>query len=567
MGEPDDLTFADQPRLELDAALAALVEQAERVRGAQGRLRELLHASQAVVGESDLPSLLVRIVESARDLVDAEYAALGVIAPDADTLEQFIHVGLDPETASRIGRLPSGRGVLGALISDPHPIRLERVQDDPRFVGFPDHHPMMGSFLGVPLRIRDEAFGNLYLADRRGGAFTDEDEQLVAALAATAGFAIQNARLLEEARARADWMSTSAELAGALLSTPSDGAFDLVAGRIHALDAVDQVAIVVPADSPDDLRVAAVRGEVEAELRGRTLPRTAVAAADVLADGRPRAIPRQSTPVDDLVRIVRDGATGAAVAVPLRTGARIWGAICVAREPHRARFTAVEVDAVADLASRVSISIELARAREDQQRTILADDRRRIARDLHDHVIQQLFGTGLSLQALSGRLAPESDRPTLDAAITQIDDAISQIRTVVFALSGHDDQSLRHRVIDIVAELSSTLPHPPAIRFTGPVDHAIGADVAADVAGVVRELLANAIRHARADRIAIEVGVEDAVAFVSVVDDGVGIPPAPRVRGLGNLSQRAAARGGTFTYGSDGGATSAVWRVPLGRAR
>lgn len=563
MSESEDLTFPDPPRLELDTALASLVEHAERVQAAQGRLRALLRATQTIVGESDLPTVLLRIVESARELVGAEYGALGVIAPDGDHLEQFIHVGLEDDVARRIGRLPSGRGLLGALIADPRPIRLERMEEDVRAVGFPPHHPTMRSFLGVPLTVRDEAFGSLYLTDRRGGAFTEEDEQLLTALAATGGFAVQNARLLAEARTRADWMATSAELAGALLSTPPGMALDLVAGRIECLPGVDQVTILVPDEDDTHVLVAAARGDQEAVLRKRALGSDSIAAADVLLDGRPRALPRQETDVDDPTRIAQNGATGALVVVPLRTGASVWGAICVARDPGRPSFNSIELETAADLASRVSISIELARAREEQQRTILADERRRIARDLHDHVIQQLFGTGLSLQALAGRLASSSDRAGIDAAVAQVDDAISQIRTVVFALSRHDDESVRHRVIDVVAELSSTLRRPPSIRFTGPVDHSLNGQLAEDVIGVVSELLANVVRHARADLIAVEVGVADGQSFVRVHDDGVGISAPSRVSGLANLAQRADARGGSFTYGSDDAGTTTYWRVPL----
>ncbi|HAM25798.1 MAG TPA: hypothetical protein DCP11_03615, partial [Microbacteriaceae bacterium] len=199
--DDDSLTFPDEPRAELDRALSELVARAQEVLTTQGRLRALLRANQAVVEQLDLPVVLRRIVESAVGLVGAQYGALGVIAPQGG-LEQFINVGMTPDEVTAIGHLPEGHGLLGALIDNPRPIRLQHLSEDPRAAGFPAEHPAMDSFLGVPVRVRDEVYGNLYLTNQSSGGFSKEDEELVTALAATAGFAIDNARLFAETRRR-----------------------------------------------------------------------------------------------------------------------------------------------------------------------------------------------------------------------------------------------------------------------------------------------------------------------------------------------------------------------------
>ncbi|GAB2843508.1 GAF domain-containing protein [Microbacterium insulae] len=563
MTTDDEPDLPDVSRLEADEALAALLAQAEKVRHVQDRLRALLSATRAVVEHSDLSTVLRRIVEAAIELVDAEYGALGVIAPEGDRLEQFIYVGLSAAEAEQIGHLPSGKGLLGALIADPHPIRLARMSDDERAVGFPDHHPAMTSFLGVPLRVRGEAFGNLYLTNSRHGGFTAEDERLAGALAVTAGFAVDNARLLEEARTRERWMTSAAELSAALLSTPTDTAFDLIAGRTFDLADVDRVTVLLGEDPREPLRVAASRGADEAELRGALVDASRVCAGVALAADSTHALGRDEEGAADPLRLSADGAVGPALVAPLRTQSRLWGAVCLARAPHRPHFTRAESESIGDYVSRAAIALELAIAREEGQRAMLADDRRRIARDLHDHVIQQLFGTGLTLQAVASTLPAGGSADRLADSIDQLDSAISQIRTVVFALSQRDDVSVRHHVLDVVADLSAAVRHPPAIRFTGPVDHSITGDLSSEVVGVARELLSNAVRHSNADRISVEVAVDGGSALVTVEDDGNGIADDVTRSGLDNLEHRARRRGGALTIATGGAGTRATWRVPL----
>lgn len=562
--EQGQLSFPDGPRQELDEALTDLLTQAQRVRTAQGRLRALLAATHAVVEELDLPSVLRRIAAAARSLVDADYAALGVISPRGDSLEEFVYVGMSDDEAARIGHLPAGHGLLGALITDPRPIRLEHLTTDPRSAGFPAHHPPMDSFLGVPVRVRGDVYGNLYLTNGRGGgSFTTEDEELIGALATTAGYAIENARLLGRVRTRGTWMETAAELSAALLSSPTQTAPDLIAGRMLELPSVDKATVLLLTDDESErLQVAAARGADETRLRGMFLDPEDPLVADTVRSGDARAFGPEPSD-DDVLRIVHDGTAGPLLVTALRTPARLWGVLCAARRPGGAWFTDTEMEAATHFGSRCAIALELAFARQDAQRALLAEDRRRIARDLHDHVIQTLYGTGLAIQAMVNASSPGADADRLNECITQIDDAIAQIRTIVFALSHGEDSSLRHQVIDVVADMSGSLHNPPAIRFTGPVDHAITGSFADEVVGVSRELLSNAVRHSKADRISLEVIVSHRDVEVVVQDDGIGIPPNGRRSGLRNLAERAAAHGGTLDIESARGATAVRWAVPL----
>lgn len=562
MAESGSLSFPDGPRSELEEAIASLLTQSERVIRAQGRLRALLRATQAVVEQSDLTLVLRRIVEAAIELVDAKYGAIGVINPEHDALEQFIYVGMSDQDAAAIGHLPEGRGLLGALITEPQPIRLAEMDGDPRAAGFPANHPPMHSFLGVPIRVRGAVFGNLYLTDHRDGGFTDEDEQLVEALAATAGFAIANARLLGEAQTRARWMAEAAGLSAAILSTPTTTALDLLATRLRDAAEAELISVLVPHTQTGEFLVAAASGTNEAELRGSFLDPTSVFAGRVLDDGRAHSQAQMPAGEEDPLLIARDGVVGPVLAVPMLHGSQFFGVLCITRGPDQRRFSPAEMNAAIDLASRASIALELARAGEEARRALLADDRRRIARDLHDHVIQQLFGAGLGLQALADRIGPGRDRENLRETIDQLDDAIAQIRTVIFALSHRDDTSVRHRLLDVVGELSAAGRRPPAIRFNGPVDLIVRDELAADVVAVARELLSNAIRHARADHVSIEVGVLDDKVSVTVEDDGTGIPSGAVHSGLENLRERAARRGGSFSVAPSGNGTTARWVAP-----
>jgi signal transduction histidine kinase len=552
-----------EPGSERDRALDDLVASAGDVASSQDRLRSLLRATQAVVEPLDLPVVLERIVQAAVELVDAKYGALGVIA-ERGGLEAFIHVGMPEERVAEIGHLPEGRGLLGALIDDPRPIRLQHLADDPRSVGFPVGHPQMEGFLGVPVRVGRAVYGNLYLTEpRSGGGFTAADEELVAALAATAGFAIANARLYDETLLRQRWTASSAQIASALLDTPTTAALALLADELAARSAADRICILVPAAEPLTLRIVEARGADADDLARAEVAATKTAAGLVVESGQSRLVPAVRDPAaPDAMAIVRHGAAGSVMMVPLSHASSVTAVVAVAREPGKPTYTPAELDIADDLAVRVGLAIELAEAREQRERAQLTEDRTRIARDLHDHVIQQLFGLGLELQALAGDV-PADAAARLQQGTATLDDAIAQIRTIIFAMRPRGrERSLRHRILDLVAEGSSGYPRPVPVSFSGPVDLVVEGALADDVAAVVRELLANAVRHSQADQIRISVGVDAASVRVLVDDDGVGIPEGGRRSGLDNLRIRAERRGGTLRIDSGSGMTEIEWRVP-----
>jgi hypothetical protein len=332
------LTFPDLPRLELDQLLGQLVERAQEVMATQGRLRGLLRAHHMITGGLRLPVVLHRITEAARELVGARYAALGVLAPDGG-LAEFVHTGMPADLVAGIGHLPQGKGLLGALVDDPEPIRLARIADDPRSCGFPPGHPPMNSFLGVPIRIRNEVFGNLYLADSTRDAFSTDDEELVRSLAATAAAVIDNARLYEAARARGEWLQASAAITRRLLSTDVDDAntLRLIADHARQGAGADLVTVELPDDDTDpdgggDLRTEVAVGTTADGMCGRRMPQDGSLSGRVFTTGTPL---RVSGP-DERAPLGFAGLdTGPVLVVPLLGSHTVHGVLTAVRRRAR----------------------------------------------------------------------------------------------------------------------------------------------------------------------------------------------------------------------------------------
>jgi signal transduction histidine kinase len=530
----------------------------------QRRFDDLLRASTAVVEHLDLEEVLGRIVETAMSLVDARYGALGVLGADG-MLERFIHRGIAPAAARRIGDLPRGHGILGAVIAAHGPVRLPHLSDDPRSVGFPAHHPPMDSFLGVPIRVRDAVYGDLYLTDAATGVFTADDEALMVSLAATAGVAIENARLYEQARTRQQWSAALADVMGALLDIDSDDALDVIVERVAPLVQADVATVSVPSGD-DELKILAAWGAAAAGLRGRSLPRHGTPGARALESGRAVSIPEQAAGQ----LFPEQPALGPVVSVPLMAGPEPLGVLSIARRPGARPFTDAELEMAFVFAGQAGVAIEVVRGRDDRRRIELAQDRARIARDLHDHVIQRLFGAGLSLQAIASSTGPAT-AAALSEQIDTLDDAIKEIRTVIYAL-GSDTSAVRgtrDRLLAVTSATMAGLPSAPRLRFSGPVDSLVSADLADDLAAVLRECLTNIVKHADARVVDAAVTVDDERVTLTVTDDGRGMPPGAVHRGLANLAERARLRGGECRIdsprsepGADAG-TTVTWSVPL----
>jgi signal transduction histidine kinase len=565
------LTFPDPPRIELDQLLGQLVERAQEVMHTQGRLRGLLRANQTIIGELSLPAALRRIVEAARELVGARYAALGVLAPDGG-LAEFVHAGTSPGDPGAAGDLPGGEGLLGAAVDDPRSVHLvdlvalEDLGDDGRSSGSRSPHPPVGSFLGVPIRVRGEVFGNLYLSESTSGRFTSEDEELTRSLAATAGVVIDNARLYQSARTRGEWLQASAAITRQLLAADSASPLHLVAETSREIAGADLVVVALP-DGQDGLIVEVAVGAGADVLAGQHLPRDGSLAGQVLATGQPlRLASSDASRRPEAVAAARLE-TGPLLMVPLLGSQHVRGVLTVARLRGGAEFTAGDQEMAASFANQAGVALELAEARAEQQRTLMLEERERIAADLHDHVIQRLFAAGLSLNALAAALGPGRSAERLVDAVSVLDDTIGQIRDTIFQLhrmSSPQRSGVRNQLLDVVSDLAGALGFEPGVRFTGLLDSVVDAPLAEDLVAVLREALSNVARHASARTVEVEVVTRGDCLTLEVRDDGVGMGTTTRRSGLASMLRRAQRHGGDLTLTArEPSGTSLRWSASL----
>ena len=558
------------PRLELDQLLTQLVERAHDVMATQSRLRGLLAANTMIIGDLELPVLLRRIVEEGCRLVGARYGALGVLAPSGG-LEEFIHVGMEPGAVERIGHLPEGKGLLGALIDDPRPIRLRNIGDDARSVGFPPEHPPMSSFLGVPIRVRDEVFGNIYLSESAAGEFSADDEEVVRALAATAGVVIENARLFEQTKRRQEWLQASMQITRQLLAAEGEEPLALIARQARQIADADLVSVVLPTPDGSRLMVEVAAGEGAEELTGYVYPVENTMAGLAFQSGRPVLLGDATADARFHVHLSEVLRVGPVMVVPLLGTERNRGALALGRRQGRHRFAQADLEMATAFANHAAVALELADARADQQRMVLLEDRDRIARDLHDHVIQRLFAAGLTLQGIAVGLPP-GPAERVGAIVGDIDSTIAQIRTSIFGLRGQLGPRLgtaRAQVLEVVGEVTALLPSEPRVRFAGQIDALVPPEVVDDLLAVVREALSNVGRHAKAAHTELALTATSSELVLEVTDDGVGIADDVRPSGLANLRRRAERYGGSLILapvapsGTTARGTRLVWTIPL----
>lgn len=557
----------DQAPAEL---LQAALERLDVALDEQARTRRLLDAVVDITSYRPLDDALGRIVSVARDLVGARYAAMGVLAEGSQRgLRRFIYEGMPADQAARIGGLPAGRGLLGLLIDDPRPVRLREISTHPASAGFPENHPRMSSFLGVPIHVRDQVFGNLYLTDKDGGeGFTELDESLTVALAAAAGVAIENARLYEQTERARAWASAAGEITSFLIAdATTEQALQLVADQALSVSGAD-MAWVATGSKPHRLHLAVVSGppvDVEAmrdlcwerSLVGMVV-RTGVAtsAEDLATD--PRAV--------DPSGLAGWPTLGPTIVVPLRTSSGVEGALALAWKPeHLGRFQEVDPGLPAKFAEQAALAIRLAKTRDYKQRLSLLEDRDRIGRDLHDLVIQRLFGVGLGLQSIAAETAGGDAMERLVRAIDDIDGTIMDIRRTIFALGSLDSETdLQTEIEDLVDRAGGTMKLRPRLRIEGPLRSTVSAEVVPDLLAVLSEALTNVSRHAHASSVEVRIVVRAGVIELSVSDDGQGMERDRLESGLRNMRSRAARHGGEMVVESEAGSGSTViWRVPL----
>jgi signal transduction histidine kinase len=568
MGETTpQFRFADVPKLELDELIDQLVDRAQDVKRAQGRLRGLLRAIETVTGDLALEVVLLNVVESACELAHAQYGALGVIGQDGG-LEQFITVGVDAATKKRIGELPQGKGLLGALISDPRPIRLQHMTDDSRSTGFPPNHPPMDSFLGVPIHVRDEVFGNLYLANSERGEFIADDEELVVALALAAGTAISNARLFQESRLQQRWLEASVEIGSQLLVSSGEDPLRMVARKAIDIADADLVSVCLTTADGSAFVVEEAFGERADELVGRRFPLAGSLTGDVLADGRPLLMANASSgeaPPNYFASVLE---AGPLMVLPLQGTGQSRGVLSLVRTRGRQGFTAKDLAMAAAFATHASVALELADSRIAEQKLVLLEDRDRIAMDLHDHVIQELFAIGLSLEGTAAQLGSNDGMAQrIRQRVDDIDRTIRRIRTSIFELRGTlvtAAEGLRQRVLEVASDLTPALGFAPHVAFSGLVDLGMADDLTQDVLACVRETLTNVAKHARAKSAMVDVSLAGDLLTVTVTDNGVGLGDPARSSGTANLKARAEKWNGSFDLapGTSGG-TTAIWKVRI----
>jgi signal transduction histidine kinase len=558
---PVALNLPALSRVDLDDLLHEVLERVGEVVASRERLRALLDAVVAIGADLDLRSTLQRIVEAACRLAGARYGALGVIGSDR-MLVEFITHGIDPRTHAAIGDLPRGHGVLGLLIDEPRPIRLEDITRHPRAYGFPPNHPPMHSFLGVPVRIRDQVFGNLYLAEKHGGEqFTQQDEDMVVALAVAAGAAIDNARLFAQARRRQRWLEAAAEITALLLGdVRRTEALGLVASRAREVAEAD-LALVLLRDEDDGMLEVEVAVGAEDRLAGLRVAVPGSAFAEVLDE-------RHLTVVDDLgaaAEWVVPLHTGTAVLVPLAAGETSYGALVVAHAPGTANLHAdLDLAVVETFAGQAALALERARAQNEREMLAVLGDRERIARDLHDVVIQRLFAAGMQLQTAAQLATRPEVRTRMDSVVDDLDVTIRDIRGAIFELRSPAPASLRAELRGIVDESRAALGFRPEMRIDGPVDTAVPEAVRTALPAVLREALSNVAKHAHAKSARVHVVVGGDHTRLTVTDDGLGPGDATATgHGRANMAARAADLGGTFDLraGPAGGAVL-TWQVP-----
>ncbi|WP_406209299.1 GAF domain-containing protein [Kitasatospora sp. NBC_01560] len=559
------------PQLRLDELLDELQARLDAARGTRDRVHSLLEAVLAVGRDLDLAQALRHIVEAAVTLVDAEYGALGVIGEDQQ-LSQFVPVGVTEEQVRRIGPLPSGHGVLGELIRNPVPLRLSRIAEHPVSYGFPAHHPPMNSFLGVPIRIRDKVFGNLYLTEKRGGGeFDAEDESVLATLAVAAGVAIDNARLYARARLRERWLTANTEITGRLLAGASERTvLGLLVTRAAEITGADLAVVALPLPGSDDLEVRIAVGLEETRHLGLVLPLdgsfagAAARTGGLVVTGNVRQDPRITAGPP------RWEGLGPAVAVPIGTaGHGLRGVLMLARAAGAALFGEDESGPLLGFAGQAAVAMELAERRRDSEKVALLQERDRIARDLHDLAIQRLFATGMTLQGATRFIDHPEATDRVLRAIDDLDDTAKTIRATIFGLrareTGPAAVGLRARVVEVVDRAARTLGFTPGLRMTGLLDVTVPAEIADAVVAVLEEALSNAARHAAASRVEVSLTAGAELAL-NVTDNGGGLPEGGRRSGLANLAERATGLGGTFAARAlPEGGTELLWRVPLPR--
>lgn len=524
-------------------------------------LHRLLEAVLVVGSGLDLDLTLQRIIIAATTVLNCRYGALGVRAPSGG-LSEFVYEGIDEPLRQTMGHFPEGHGVLGVLMNDPKTLRVSHLGNHSESVGFPANHPPMDSFLGAPIMMRGEVFGSIYLTEKRGAAeFTEEDEVILEALAIAAGIAVDNARLFEQSRTRERWLTAMSAIRTRLLAGDSlEDGLQLLATQVRDLTGVDDVLVLICEDGYAQVHTAASSRPTS---RGIRIP----------ADIPPFNLIRQSRKAETftefglLAELVPSA--GSTVLAPMTVASGVVGALLLASDSANKHWDSDELTQIESMAELGSVAIEFSEKQRGQRLLSVLADRDRIARDLHDNVIQRLFASGMSLQStLPDSYLPDSARAIVTRSLEQLDQTVREIRTTIFDLqtpATADSTSLRRRLLDVIGDATAQSAVTPSVQFSGAIDALVKPGIHPHAEAVLREGLSNVLRHADADTITISVTADLEFAIV-IDDDGNGIPDGVHRSGLHNLERRADHCGGTCTISNrEPQGTRLMWRVPLRR--
>lgn len=534
---------------------------------ADERLQGLLSAVISISKALSLEEVLQCIVDSARRLMNAEYAALGVVGENQG-LSHFVTAGIDKELAKLIGPLPTGHGVLGLLIREPHPIRLPNLHIHPASQGFPIHHPPMRTFLGVPIRIGGRVFGNLYLTEKAGGKlFTSEDEEMAIALAGAAGFAIVNARLYDEAQIRSRWIESGRMVAVRAMEDAGEASERILHFVAHtAAEVSDSVSVLIVGQpsASDQVEVLAGAGQVPPEMIGQVLDLTQDhrKVRSVLSSGKPAILEKSL----NQLRTADGTRFASGLLARLGTGEAEQRLMLLMRTVERAEYSTMDGEMAAVFCAQSALALEIARAHQIREQLILYEDRERIARDLHDVVIQRVFAVGLHLQVLARFIVNPLGLEKIRTITGELDETIGELRETIYSLRASASRTnlLSSRIVDVVRKFSKPLSFTPRIVLSGPLDEQLPPGLDKQLLAVVSEGLSNAVRHAQAGKIDIAVTVRVGRVSVSVIDDGCGFLGTECSSGLMNMEARASLLNGFFRLKSvEGHGTSFYWSVPF----
>jgi signal transduction histidine kinase len=530
------------------------------------RAARLLETGLALAAELSLPALLQGIVDQAVDLTDARYAALGVLSPGGSDLSDFITSGLSEEQRGAIGELPHGRGILGVLIREPALLRLPDIAADPRSAGLPPNHPPMRTFLGAPIRAHGRVFGNIYLTDKQAAPeFTEDDEATLLVLATQAGVAIANAKLYAELQQRERWLDSVREVATTLLSgDTARTTLELVAQRARELGDADMATISVP--EGDGLRIIVADGAGADELVDVEVPLAGSLSAEVIRTERTMVVADagQSTLTQPMVSIA---GVGPMILVPLALRTSTAGVLAVGRFAGRPLFASTDTPLLESFAEQASLALEYARVVSEISRLGMIEDRERIARDLHDGVIQSLFAVGIGLQGTAAVVGDPRLADRIQQFVTEIDRVIGDVRSYIFGL--RPSVLTAGNLTNSIEQLAHEVEERTGVTVIVEIDvslESVLAESSAQIVHIVREALSNMGRHAAATTCRVSILRAASTAVIEIDDDGQGFDAesATPGMGMGNLAERAQAIGGTLEVDSHvGTGTSIRVRVPL----